>query len=107
MLGKAKGSTRRRPLLKERKRLRIRTKQSSMKKRLKRRSAATMMPIRAEVGRWWDVLVSPKLPEGLIELVEGKTVDTLKDLLGYCVGRYYNSIPGSLGNQSNDCVVAE
>jgi hypothetical protein len=107
MLGKAKGSTRRLLLLRKRKRLRIRTKQNSMKAKLKRRSAAIMTPIRAEVGRRWDVLVSPKLPEGVIELVEGKTVDTLKDLLRYCEGRYYNSVPGSLGNQSNDCVVAE
>ena len=39
------------------------------------------MPIRAEAGRWWDVLVFPKLAEGVIELVEGMGVDTLKDLL--------------------------
>jgi hypothetical protein len=78
-----------------------------MKEILKRRSAAIMMPIMAEVGIWWDVLVSPELREGVIELIEGESADTLEDLLEYCVGRYYNSVPESLGNQSNDCVVAE
>jgi hypothetical protein len=66
-----------------------------------------MMPTRAEVGRWWDVLVLPTFVDGVIELVDGKRVDTLKDRLGYCVDHFYNSTPGPLGNQSNDCVVAE
>jgi hypothetical protein len=51
-------------------------KQNKMRRRLKRRSAAIIMPTSAPTGRWGNALVSES-PELGVGLIEDKRIDAL------------------------------